>query len=499
MTRLFADLTPLRVSAPYRRLWSALGIANVGQQMTSVAVGLQVWDITRSSLMVGLVGLFQLVPLVGFGLYGGTLSDAFDRRKVGVVSAAGLWACSMAFLAQSLLQWNEVSVLYLVVAVQSAFFAVGNPARQAIIPRIVPAELLPAANALGMITWNVGFTLGPVLGGLLVAFTGTVTSAYAVDVVAFAVVLWAMLRLPSLPPIVDARDRATARRLGRREGGLRLPEGQAQPADDLLPGHRRHGVRHAARAVPGDRRPVVRRDDGRHRAGPRAALGGAGGRGAHVGGAVRAARDGCGCRAGRSSSRSSCGARRSPRSGSCGWLPLALLLLALAGAADNVSAVFRTTILQAATPDEYRGRLQGVFTVVVAGGPRLGDVEAGVVAALAGEAFSVVSGGVLCVIGVDRAWRRSSPGSSGTTRATRCPDSGSRLVVLADAVRATRCGSFPNDEMYESLGFRECLPYHDYPADLVTHLRFMEKSLAVDRPIGPVGSGDVESCGKREL
>ena len=140
--------------------------------MTSVAVGLQVWDITQSSLMVGLVGLFQLVPLVGFGLYGGTLSDAFDRRKVGVVSAAGLWVCSMAFLAQSLLQWNEVSVLYLVVAVQSAFFAVGNPARQSIIPRIVPAELLPAANALGMITWNVGFTLGPVLGGLLVAFTG---------------------------------------------------------------------------------------------------------------------------------------------------------------------------------------------------------------------------------------------------------------------------------------------------------------------------------------
>ena len=134
MTRLFADLTPLRVSAPYRRLWSALGIANVGQQMTSVAVGLQVWDITGSSLMVGLVGLFQLVPLVGFGLYGGTLSDAFDRRKVGVVSAAGLWVCSMAFLAQSVLQWNEVSVLYLVVAVQSAFFAVGNPARQAIIP-----------------------------------------------------------------------------------------------------------------------------------------------------------------------------------------------------------------------------------------------------------------------------------------------------------------------------------------------------------------------------
>ena len=108
------------------------------------------------------------------------------------------------------------------------------------------------------------------------------------------------------------------------------------------------------------------------------------------------------------------------------WLPLALLLLAIAGAADNVSAVFRTTILQAATPDEYRGRLQGVFTVVVAGGPRLGDVEAGVVAALAGEAFSVVSGGVLCVVGVARACgevpgvpalRRAPPGALTRQRA----------------------------------------------------------------------------------
>ena len=112
-----------------------------------------------------------------FGLYGGTLSDAFDRRKVGFISASGLWLCSMAFLVQSLSGWNSVGVLYVVVAVQSAFFAVGNPARQSIIPRIVPPELLPSANALGMMTWNIGFTLGPVLGGLLVAATGTVTQS----------------------------------------------------------------------------------------------------------------------------------------------------------------------------------------------------------------------------------------------------------------------------------------------------------------------------------
>jgi MFS family permease len=101
VTRLFVDLTPLRASKPYRRLWSAMGISNIGQQMTAVAVGLQVYELTDSSFMVGLVGLFQLIPLVGVGLYGGTLSDAFDRRLVGLISALGLWACSMGFLAQS--------------------------------------------------------------------------------------------------------------------------------------------------------------------------------------------------------------------------------------------------------------------------------------------------------------------------------------------------------------------------------------------------------------
>jgi MFS family permease len=398
MARLLADLTPLRVSAPYRRLWAALGISNIGQQMTSVAVGLQVWDITRSSFMVGLVGLFQLVPLIGFGLYGGTLSDAFDRRKVGTISAAGLWFCSMAFLLQSLSGWQNVGVLYVVVAVQSAFFAVGNPARQSIIPRIVPAELLPSANALGMMTWNIGFTLGPVLGGLLVAATGTVTSAYAVDVVAFGIVVWAMFRLPSLPPIVlpgQARPRAGwasvregfAFLKGKRNLQMTFYEdivamvfgmpralfpaiaaqwygGTTQQIALTL------GLLSAAPAFGALLSGVLSGWLGQVRWQGRAIVGAI-----IVWGLAIAA------------------------FGMVRWLPIALVLLAVAGAADNVSAVFRTTILQSATPDEFRGRLQGVFTVVVAGGPRLGDVEAGAVAALGGEAFSVITGGVACVVG----------------------------------------------------------------------------------------------------
>lgn len=397
MARIFADLTPLRVSAPYRRLWAGLGISNVGQQMTSVAVGLQVYDLTKSSFMVGLVGLFQLIPLIGFGLYGGTLSDAFDRRLVGLISALGLWGCSILFMLQSALSINSVGVLFLVVAVQSAFFAVGNPARQAIIPRLVPKEMLPAANALSMITWNIGFTLGPLIGGLVIAAFGTVSAAYVIDVVAFAIVVWAMWRLPSLPPILIAGDVRPRAGWGAVKEGFVFLKGkrnlQMSFYEDIIAmvfGMPRALFPAIAAQWYGGSMREVAMVLGFLAAAPAV--------GALLSsifsgplGAVRAQ--------GRwviisivvwGSTIAAFGMVR--------WLPLALLFLTIAGAADNVSAIFRTTIMQAATPDEYRGRLQGIFTVVVAGGPRLGDVEAGAVAAVAGEAFSVISGGVMCVV-----------------------------------------------------------------------------------------------------
>ncbi|MEI7630164.1 MAG: MFS transporter [Actinomycetes bacterium] len=397
MARIFADLTPLRFSAPYRRLWAGVGISNVGQQMTSVAVGLQVYDLTKSSFMVGLVGLFQLIPLIGFGLYGGTLSDAFDRRLVGLISALGLWGCSILFMLQSALSINSVGVLFLVVAVQSAFFAVGNPARQAIIPRLVPKEMLPAANALSMITWNIGFTLGPLIGGLVIAAFGTVSAAYVIDVVAFAIVVWAMWRLPSLPPILIAGDVRPRAGWGAVKEGFVFLKGkrnlQMSFYEDIIAmvfgmpralfpaiaaqwygGSMREvamvlGLLAAAPAVGALLSSIFSGPLGAVRAQGRWVI-----IAIVVWGSTIAA------------------------FGMVRWLPLALLFLTIAGAADNVSAIFRTTIMQAATPDEYRGRLQGIFTVVVAGGPRLGDVEAGAVAAVAGEAFSVISGGVICVV-----------------------------------------------------------------------------------------------------
>ena len=393
MARLLADLTPLRVSPEYRRLWAALGVSNVGQQMTAVAVGIQVYSITQSSLMVGLVGLFQLVPLVAFGLYGGALSDSHDRRRLGLFTALGLGACAAVLVVQSAAGSRSVALLYLVVAVQSALFAVGNPARNAMIPRLVGVELLPAANALSMFSWNVGFTVGPLLGGLLIGITGTTTVAYSAELIAFLATVYAMWRLHPMPPLDDAP---------RKAGWTSVKEGIA-----FLKGRRNlqmsfyvdiaamvFGMPRALFPAIATMWFVTSPLEPATIVGLLSAAPAVGAVVASVGsgslGAVR--RQGLAvvvCVMVWGAAITAFGFSR--------YLPLSLVLLAVAGAADTVSAIFRSTILQAATPDEYRGRLSGIFTVVVAGGPRLGDVESGTVAALAGEAFSVISGGLACI------------------------------------------------------------------------------------------------------
>jgi len=145
---LLLDLTPLRASAPFRRLLVGLGISNLGSQLTVVAVGLQVYAITGSTLSVGVLGICALVPLVLLGLYGGALVDAYDRRRVALLSALGLWVVTMALALQAWLHVDSVWLLYGLVALQSAGFAVNNPARTAIVPRLLEPKLLPSANVL---------------------------------------------------------------------------------------------------------------------------------------------------------------------------------------------------------------------------------------------------------------------------------------------------------------------------------------------------------------
>ena len=385
-----ADVRPLRSFPDYRRLWFGLSVSRLGQQMTAVAVALQVYAITRSSFAVGLVGLAAFVPLVGFGLYGGAIVDAVDRRRVGLVTAAALWALSVVLVVQAALDLRSTPLLYALVAAQSACFAVNSPARSAIVARLVPADLLPAANALSTVSNNLGFTLGPLLGGVVIS-VGSFEAAYAIDCLTFAAALYAMWRLPTLPP-EGAGRRAWLRSVLEGLTFLRTRPNVlmtfladlaamvlAQPRA-LFPavagawyggGARTVGLLAAAPALGALVAAVMSGWLGRVRRQGLAVLVCVAAYGATIAGF-----------------------------GLARVLWLGLALLALSGAVDMVSAVFRMTILQAATPDELRGRLQGVFIVVVAGGPRLGEFAAGSVASVTTTTFAVVGGGCACVVAV---------------------------------------------------------------------------------------------------
>jgi MFS family permease len=391
--KLLLDLTPLRAYPNYRRIFTAVSISNIGQQMTAVAVAIQVYDITKSSFAVGIVGMAQLLPLVVLGLFGGAMSDSYDRRTIGFVSAVGMAGSSVLLFIQALQDNQQVWPLYLFVAMSSGFYAVGNPARQAIIPRIVPKEHLQAANSLSFLTWNIGFTIGPLLGGVLIALTGDVAVAYAIDAVAFTVMMWAMWSLPKLPPMEGAPLKPN---LSSVKEGLVFLKGKRNIQMTFY--------LDLSAMIFGMPRALF----------PAIALlwyGGSGVSTAAIVGLLTAAP----ALGAALSAIFSGPLQRIYKQGTAivwsivGWgaaiaafgmtrnLYFALFLLAVAGAADNISAIFRTTMMQVVIPDEYRGRLQGLFTVVVAGGPRLGDFESGTVAAVGGEQLSVVSGGLACI------------------------------------------------------------------------------------------------------
>lgn len=377
-----------------------------------VALGLQIYDITSSTFAVGLLGVFALVPLVALGLYGGALVDAYDRRKVALASAAGLWLAVLGLVAQAVLGLDSVGLLYLLVAFQSAGFAINNPARSAIIPRLVDPRLLPAANVLQTVAWNVASTAGPLLAAVLVAGVGYV-AAYAVDAVLFTAALWALWRLPGLPPISESgavRPPGSRRQnlgLGAVADGLRYLATRSNVAMtfvvDLIA---------MIAAMPRVLFPAVGvlfLGGGAATTGVLSAAFAAGAvlAGLFSGGLVRVVRQGLVvvvaivvfglAVAGFGGLLVGLGA---DQPAAVRWLPLiaAGVLLAVAGGADSISAVFRQTILQSATPDDLRGRLQGIFIVVVAGGPRLGDLVLGSAASWTSEGWAALGGGLLCAL-----------------------------------------------------------------------------------------------------
>ncbi|RSS58205.1 MFS transporter [Streptomyces sp. WAC07061] len=384
--RLFADLTPLRTSADYRRLWVGGTISWMGQAMTALAISLQVYEITGSSFSVGLVGLFSLVPLVAFGLYGGAIADTVDRRKLGLHSQIGLTVLSVGLAAAALLDYHRVWLLYTVVALQSVCGALNGPARSAMIPKLLPPEQLPAANALNSVTMTSGTMLGPVLGGVIVGWWGY-QAAYLIDAVTFVAALYAMWRLPSMLPEGRTGGRASVMdglRFLATTPNIRMTFFSdmaamvfAQPKA-LFPAV-------AVLWYGGDARTV-----GLLVAAPAvgALLGGL-----FSGWQGRIRRHGLAILLSVAAWGLAIAVFGLTRN-----LWLGLLFLALAGCADTISMVFRSTMMQTATPDGMRGRLQGVFIVVVAGGPRLGDFLAGTAADLTSPAVAITGGGLTCVL-----------------------------------------------------------------------------------------------------
>ena len=385
-----ADVTPLRTSAHFRRLWFGQSVSSIGQQMTALAISVQVYALTGSPFATGLVGLCSLVPLVAFGLYGGAIADTMDRRKLGLFGASGLAVLSTGLAVQALLGVHHVAVLYAIVALQAVCFALNAPARASMVPRLVPSEQLPAANALSTVSMNLGLTVGPMLGGLLIG-VWSYQAAYLFDAVAFSASLYAMWRLPSMrpetgpgtngkprPSVLDGlrflRDRPNLR-MSFMADLAAMVFGMPRALFPALAVVFYHGDTSTVGLLASA--PAVGALLG-------ALFSGWVGRVHRHGLAVIFAVLAWGL------SIAGFGLAR--------HLWLGLILLAVAGAADTVSMIFRNTIMQAAAPDDMRGRLQGVFVVVVAGGPRLGDFESGSVAQLTSPTFSAISGGLACVV-----------------------------------------------------------------------------------------------------
>jgi MFS family permease len=393
--RLLVDIEPLRSSPQFRRLWTGYLFSVLGSQLTVVAVPYQVYRITHSSLDVGLIGLAQIVPVLLGALAGGSVADAFDRRRVLLASQSLLALCSIGLFLNASLAHPKLWPLYVLSAASAGFAATDVSTRAAVFANLVERRQLASANALWQLLFQIGTVVGPAVAGVLLAKIG-VASAYGADSATFVISLASVWSLAPLPPLEG----------GTRFGWQSMKEGLAfLRGRQVLQASFVIDLNAMILGMPRALFPALALTRFRGGAQTLGLLYAAPGVGALVGAGL----------AGWVSS-----VRRQGRAvlvsvaiwglsiaafGVVLWLPGALVLLAVAGAADVISAVFRGTILQTEAPDALRGRVSSIHTAVVTGGPRLGDVEAGVVASLAGVPTSVISGGLGCLVGVGLVWR----------------------------------------------------------------------------------------------
>jgi len=391
---LAVDITPLRRSRDFRLLWLGQLVSNTGRQITVVALPYQVFVQTHSPFAVGLIGLVEVVPLVVSTIAGGAVADRVDRRKLLLVTEIGLAATSALFVAGAVVGRPPLWYLYTVTGIQAGIYGINTPTRSAAIPNLVPRDQLPAAIALGQVLFNTTMIVGPAVAGLILARFG-LTWAYGADVVSFAASFATVLAIRPLPPQRDDVSAGTSPWQEIKEGFAYLRGKRVLISTFLI------DLDAMVFGMPRALFPVLALTV--FRVGPRGLgfLYAAPAAGALVG-ALTAGWVGRVRHQGRAViwAVALWGAAITGFGLSGRLFGLALFFLFFAGAADVVSAVFRGAILQLNVPDALRGRLSAVHIMVVTGGPRLGDFEAGGVATLVSPWFSVVSGGVACVLGV---------------------------------------------------------------------------------------------------
>ena len=383
------DIRPLRESPAFRRLWLGSALSSVGSQMTSFAVALQVYTLTHSSAAVGAVGLAIAVPAITLGLVSGSVVDAVDRRKLVLVSSSCAAVVSALFAAQAFAGLDQVWPLYCLVAVQSVLSSLNGPARRTFLPRLLAPERVPAGAALTMFAMHGSIIVGPALAGVVTAALG-LKVCYLIDALSFGAALYGVGRLPSMPPQSDAQ------RPGPRAvvDSLRFIR-----RNKVLVGALLADMNATVLGMPFALFPAINAE---HFGGAAQTLGLIT-VAPSIGGVLGAALSGPVGHVSRQG-RAMLIAGAIWGAGIAGFglahsLWLAMVLLAIAGAADSTSVVFRTTMIQLATPDGQRGRVSAAEFVVGVGCPQLGNFRAGAVGSLTSPAVSAFSGGVATVIG----------------------------------------------------------------------------------------------------
>lgn len=398
MSRFHVDVSPLRASRDFRLLLSAGTVFYVGGMVTYVAVPFQLYHLTGSNFAVGAVGLVELVPLVVFGLYGGALADHVDRRAMLVLTGVAQIGLTAVLLVNATLGRPQVWLIYVVAALLSVAQSLQRPSREALIPRVVPHHLLSSAVALSSLGMEVGAVIGPTLGGLLLAGPGAAW-AYGVDVAGLVVATALFFALRRYPP----SEHSTPPSLAGIVEGIRYAVGRR----DLL-GTYLVDLVAMFMAVPVVLFPALAAQVF-HRPELLGALYTA----ETVGALVASATSGWVAHVNRHGRAivvaAMCWGGAVALAGLAPSIWVAVALLALAGGADSISAIFRSTVWHQTIPDTMRGRMAGIEMLSYSLGPLGGQARSGIVADLTSVRTSIVSGGVLCVVGVagTAAWLRS--------------------------------------------------------------------------------------------